>query len=252
MKLTFILVLIINLWRVDATDYCVPRICPSGIKHIACKNTFQLASACPTDAYVIDLSPFITTILDEHNTKRNQIAGGDLNGYLSATRMASMQWNDELAKLATLNAMQCVQKHDKCHNTKDFRQSGQNLGYFGHTLKNKVYSDDWIIKNRINRWWNEHEHAGMQFIYKFPKKYGGPKIGHFLPMVIDRNTHVGCGAIRYMNGEYLRTLIACNYATTNIVGKSAYQVGGSGNDCKTGRNANFTHLCSINEVYDGL
>lgn len=85
---------------------------------------------------------------------RNKIAGGSINGFCSATRMATMviidtqelihqkmktpgswqvalrilisnfafrfqsqQWSDELAYLATLNVLQCTMKHDSCRNT---------------------------------------------------------------------------------------------------------------------------------------
>lgn len=44
---------------------------------------------------------------------RNKIAAGQIAGYCPASRMATMQWSDELAYLATLNVLQCVMKHGK-------------------------------------------------------------------------------------------------------------------------------------------
>lgn len=44
---------------------------------------------------------------------RNKIASGGIAGYCPASRMATMQWSDELAYLASLNVLQCVMKHGK-------------------------------------------------------------------------------------------------------------------------------------------
>lgn len=54
------------------------------------------------------LKIFLNTYLN-----RNKIASGGINGYCPASRMATMQWSDELAYLASLNVLQCVMKHGK-------------------------------------------------------------------------------------------------------------------------------------------
>lgn len=42
-------------------------------------------------------------------------------------------WDDELANLAKYNTVQCKMQHDKCHSTRVFYVSGQNLAEHGDT-----------------------------------------------------------------------------------------------------------------------
>lgn len=56
-------------------------------------------------------------LLDVHNKYRNQQAMGQTAHYKPATRMATLTWDPELAKLAAINVKQCEMKHDICRNT---------------------------------------------------------------------------------------------------------------------------------------
>lgn len=66
-------------------------------------------------------------------------------------------------------------------------------------------------------------------------------------MMADRNIRVGCAAATYGNAF----LIACNYATTNMVGFPIYtSCSSAGSSCTTGPNPQYPNLCSASEVYD--
>lgn len=67
-------------------------------------------------------------------------------------------------------------------------------------------------------------------------------------MTAQSNTHVGCAAARYYDG-WNRFLFACNYATTNIIGRAMYVSGTTASQCKTGRSSVYPNLCSTNETY---
>ena len=72
-------------------------------------------------------------------------------------------------------------------------------------------------------------------------------------MMADRNIRVGCAAATYMNSgdSYLSYLIACNYATTNIINFPIYaSANRAATACNTGTNPNYPNLCSASEVYD--
>ena len=76
---------------ISATDYCKPDLCPAGLKHIACGNSGSWSPACPSDRKMLQLSDSnINEILDQHNNIRNMIANGQVDGYSSASRMATM------------------------------------------------------------------------------------------------------------------------------------------------------------------
>lgn len=56
-------------------------------------------------------------ILDAHNKNRNKLALEHILEYESAVRMATLRWDDELAKLTLLNARTCDFNHDECRTT---------------------------------------------------------------------------------------------------------------------------------------
>lgn len=56
----------------------------------------------------------IDAILGIHNELRNKIALGKVKNYDSAAHMATMEWDDGLASLATLNVYRCEKKSDNC------------------------------------------------------------------------------------------------------------------------------------------
>lgn len=92
-----------------AADYCDPKLCDVGDKQAACLNpTSAWSPSCSADKKVIHMSQdFKKQILDTHNKWRNTVASGKANGLPSASRMATIRWDEELAKLAELNIKKC-------------------------------------------------------------------------------------------------------------------------------------------------
>lgn len=56
-------------------------------------------------------------ILAVHNENRNKIALGEVDNYEKASNMATMEWDDKLAKFAEMNVRKCEMSHDDCMNT---------------------------------------------------------------------------------------------------------------------------------------
>lgn len=50
--------------------------------------------------------------------------------------------------------MQCVFEHDACHNTYQFKWSGQNLAW-----SNGYSSDKQSVQIGVDGWWAEHKNA---------------------------------------------------------------------------------------------
>lgn len=89
-------------------DYCEVGLCASQKKHIACGNKGKFGHSCTSDARVVEIDDYHKRlILYMHNLYRNEIALGKTPGYSQAARMGALQWDDELAYLAQLNAMSC-------------------------------------------------------------------------------------------------------------------------------------------------
>ncbi|BFG01502.1 antigen 5 like allergen Cul n 1 [Drosophila madeirensis] len=234
----------------QATDYCSWDICNGG-SHIACGHSNWWSSNCPSNVQEIIMDDYHKWVLvQSHNEKRNYIAGGNDRNHNAACRMATMQWDNELAYLALLNVAQCDMNHDGCHNTDNFKYSGQNLAWmaFSGDLPNSAT----VLANSVQMWYDEVTNSNSGIIeYGYPSGYTGPAIGHFTVMVAERNTRVGCAAATYTRDGWNQVLVACNYATTNMIGRQIYSSCARGGQlCGSGTNRDFPNLCSYNEWYD--
>ncbi|XP_075167894.1 antigen 5 like allergen Cul n 1-like [Haematobia irritans] len=233
-------------------DWCDPELCPNGDEHIACGNNGEFHENCEPDVQMIDLKPYRKLLLHEHNNRRNFIAAGHLPGYYPAARMATLQWDDELAYLAELNARTCVVDHDHCRNSYRFRNIGQNLvgiAYPKHEFQNITE----ILLKDIWLWYREHSLIDSSYITSFKVVGDFEKYGHFAEFVLDRNTHVGCSMIRYTHREYSHLYIynlACDYASIYAYDIAVYESGKPGSGCQTGTNRKYPALCSTRESYN--
>ncbi|XP_067635237.1 venom allergen-1-like [Eurosta solidaginis] len=244
----FLTIFLATLELCTAQDYCSPSLC-NGLQHIACNNNGNFAARCINPTMVNLTQTRKNIILRIHNRKRNQVAGGQTK-LSPACRMATMQWDDELARIAGFNVKQCQMRHDACRNTNTFSQSGQNLAMI--TFQTGNLNIQQFLRKAVNLWYNEIANVQMTHINNFPSGYSGPAIGHFTVMVADRNIRIGCAAATYKaQDNRMRTfLMACNYATTNIVNRPIYNTcATAASGCTTGRNPNFQNLCSKSESY---
>lgn len=166
-------------------NYCEAGLCQSNKKHIGCVNKGHFGHTCTSDARVIELDDYSRRlILHMHNTHRSTIAEGKTPGYPPAVRMGALKWDDELAYLATLNAMSCEIEHDKCRNTRAFPFAGQNLA-LGWLLDD--HTIDWAIRNFTSEWYIEYSDAHPSIVDAFYRP-SGPAIGHFTLMVNDKQS----------------------------------------------------------------
>ncbi|XP_005186248.1 antigen 5 like allergen Cul n 1-like [Musca domestica] len=250
----FVKILMISTVIVSAlaTDYCSTNLCNKGVTHVACGKK-QFASSCPSNAAFVTIDNNLKAeIVRAHNEKRNLVAGGGVNGLAPACRMATMEWDDELAKVAAYNVLQCKMSHDKCRNTETFQYAGQNLAWRSFWGK-QSYST--LFQKSFAMWYDEVKDVKMSYIDDFPVGYSGPMIGHFTVMMADRNVRVGCAAATYddtrISGDRQIFLIACNYATTNMLGFPIYKSCSSpASSCTSGRNSQYPNLCSTSEKYE--
>ncbi|KNC32014.1 hypothetical protein FF38_10700 [Lucilia cuprina] len=233
----------------SAIDYCSKDLCYKR-KHITCEHNGQFSSTCPSDAAIVTMTDSLKQlIVDGHNAKRNFIAGGGDVNHKPACSMATMQWDDELAYLASLNVKQCAMKHDSCRNTEQFRFAGQNLAWI-HYLE--PVNNEAGFNKSIELWYAEVANSKQEYIDSFPVEqlYS---IGHFTAMMTDRNTHVGCSAATFSisGSRYKAFLVACNYASGNLRDVPIYvKCDRPAKNCSTGNNPSYPNLCSIKEHFD--
>lgn len=104
-------------------------------------------------------------IINDHNEKRNFVAGRGAK-LEAACRMATIEWDDELALYAAMNVQQCRFMPDLCHNTKKFRYTEQNLAllspYDQEDLEKK-------IKEALQEWFDRLSEVKQEYIDILPE-----------------------------------------------------------------------------------
>lgn len=124
---------------------------------------YQNIKLCPGGKIIDYTAAEKATLVDLHNTLRNDLARGKLAGFKPAVRMGAMAWDDELALMADLKVRGCDHGHDTCHNTQNYPSSGQNIAYSTGSQHN-TFNRTAVVNSfddMINGWFSEHEGADM-------------------------------------------------------------------------------------------
>ncbi|XP_073845834.1 venom allergen-1-like [Musca autumnalis] len=218
-------------------------------RHIACHNNLTLSAQCSAGTKVLQFTTEQQDyLLHLHNVVRNKVAGNQTKCE-SASRMATMQWDPELAEYAVLNAMRCDKQHDFCHTTKEFKYPGQNIGWYRWS-QSKYPNLESVLDKLVNDWYREEENVEQKDLDEFHGDGGDKVISHFATIVNEQNSHVGCGAVVAENEGKTSIILTCNYARNNVLKRPVYKKGPSGSLCATGLNAVYKNLCSVKEKYD--
>lgn len=130
-------------------------------------------------------------------------------------------------------------KHDECRNTHSFKNSGQNLGLEmqSHTYMQTVTS----FHRAIKAWFNEYKKCPPSILTSF-RRY---KInyGHFTQIAQDTASHVGCAAVKYLDKDWFKIYMVCDYSHDNILGEPVYTEGWPCSQCKGMCGTKFKGLC---------
>ncbi|KAH8281280.1 hypothetical protein KR018_007628, partial [Drosophila ironensis] len=202
------------------------------------------SSLCPSNARMVILSEKDRNlVLTRHNELRQLWANGfgKIRGR-SACKMATMEWDENLAKLAELNVKRCELDHDVCHNTPAFRHSGQNMGLLGYSGSKVATKTSNVITEIFNDWAEEDFKVTALNLDRFPMH--GDKIGHFTTLINEKNVAVGCAIVNYAMQNMDFYLMTCNYAKANTIGRRVYKFCSlPGSKCPNGLNPTFSPLC---------
>lgn len=69
-------------------------------------------------------------------------------------------------------------------------------------------------------------------------------------MVTDKTNQIGCGISTFIDKKWKTYLLACNYATRNVIGCPVYKTGPKASACSYGPDAIYTGLCKTSERID--
>lgn len=134
----------------------------------------ELAETCSPDAHVVRITTDRRNmILNELNEYRDRIAGGNLVGFNPATRMATLQWDPELASFAELNVKRCALVNDHCRNSDHFRNVAQVVAEGGWQGTPNVedpveyHTEDEVIKATLEQMFSEYKECSMRDIIAY-------------------------------------------------------------------------------------
>ncbi|XP_017116314.1 antigen 5 like allergen Cul n 1 [Drosophila elegans] len=229
-------------------DYCEKNLCFFGTTHIACPLNESFGDACSKNASVVQINQDdINTVIKAHNLVRQKWASGKAKFPNKACRMASVEWDEDLAKLAVLNAKGCIMKHDECHNTAKFRLSGQNLfnaGFWQSNGKDMSMTTKDLFEIAVQMWAGEERDVTADNLKAYPEN-SPAVVGHLTVLINEKSYAVGCAIVNYEAEEYNRYNMACNYAYTNVIGHSVYSVcPEAGSECPKGLSSLYPPLCA--------
>jgi Cysteine-rich secretory protein family len=139
------------------------------LPHIACANEDWDDNRCGEERSMVDMThEIIDAIVDYHNTCRSKIATGTIYGgeFGTAKRMATIQWDSELAKLAEINSKTCRMAHSSCVNTPEYKMVGENL-YIKERMP-KFEDDLTLMKIGMKAWFTEYKQVSQDEIKQAP------------------------------------------------------------------------------------
>ncbi|XP_055308103.1 venom allergen 3-like [Sitodiplosis mosellana] len=234
------------------TDYCSRELTCGNDKNIMCNAQQTFGPLCDKASSVSIDDEIRNQFLKGHNERRSFVAQGKLGGFFKpAVRMATITWDAELERMALQNVLQCEMKHDQCRRTKHFVYAGQNLA---SGCQSPTYGDlHAAIEGTMKSWYDEYSNLPAQWLNSYgngPQPQG--QVGHFTQVVRDKAFAMGCAIVKSIShdgGLWNCYYIACNYATTNMIGAPVYEIGEMGKKCRSGMNSNYPGLCSEREDY---
>lgn len=228
-----------------ADDWCAvqKQLC-KGKEHIACTPNSFATTKCDNLKLETLTSAQKNFIVQKHNEYRQQVASGSISKLPSANKMGEMKWDNTLETLAQTHVKHCTFSHDKCRATPDYPHSGQNLYKSSTTRANPNVTE--AIGSALTSWFEEYKDVSASLIKKYESNDSGT--GHFLVMVKDVNTRVGCAAITFTTVKsgktYYNVQITCNYQDTNMKGDPTYTEGKPCSACTRGCSSTYKALCS--------
>lgn len=128
------------------------------------------------------------------------------------------------------------------------------MAAFGIAKGKRIHLVNDIIEPTLGGWFRESDFIDSSFVDKPPLYRSDLRSwGHFLEIVVDRNTHVGCAVMTLTDPRYKDFYIirmACNYAALYDGSSPIYRKGRPASECAFGSNPEYPGLCHQSEYFD--
>ncbi|XP_001993639.2 allergen Tab y 5.0101 [Drosophila grimshawi] len=209
-----------------------------------------MSSSCMPGAKMISLAPHKTHLLHLINKFRNKAAAGYTRTLFPAGRMARMVWSAELENFAQMYIKKCASDLRPCMASSQFTVIGSIYDGLSYTGKPNLHKVTEITDELLNGWFEDARFVTRQLLLHLTTDFRRPTVRLSVLLMADRNTHVGCSAMRFASGFVNNFHMACAFATDNMRNKPIYKIHAvPGRLCKK-RDDTYRNLCAIGEKYN--
>ncbi|XP_016963041.3 venom allergen 5.01 [Drosophila biarmipes] len=232
-----------------SVDWCASDLCNG--QHVLCQNNGKFRSPCPeyATAMVKMKGDMIALILDKHNDYRNKFAGG-IGNHAKAARMATIQWDSELAKVADALVRRCEPIRDQCAKTPNnlFAEVSYSLEkYFCMTTKKDA------LRKQLDYWFDPTRKEESHKLFFSDQENEQELSMNYFQVVRDRANRVGCAIVEYIRPALVHQLLKCVYNCgvtlcednhNPVYEATEYD---AAEECMLGSNSKYKNLCHEDE-----
>ncbi|EDV56248.2 venom allergen 5 [Drosophila erecta] len=229
--------------------HCRPNLCMNSEVHVGCFQPKAIADQCGKNNLFLNVNGVLKAgILSRINMLRNYVASG-VGNYSVAARMPTMVWDFELQRLADRQVRQCDETGKFCANTEKYhyvatteiRSMMRRTNSLKHEVLSKMLPEMFLdIMGCVRN--------GQ----KIEPIREGTCVGHYLPLIQDHGSRMGCGLrVKGRTNEKSNVILLCHFSRASVNNLVPYEEGHiPGEKCVTGPSQMYQFLCSEEEIVD--
>ncbi|XP_039481971.1 allergen Tab y 5.0101 [Drosophila santomea] len=229
--------------------HCRPNLCMNSEVHVGCFQPKAIAEQCGKNNLFLNVNGALKAgILSRVNMLRNYVASG-VGNYSVAARMPTMGWDFELQRLADRQVRQCDETGKFCANTEKYH-------YVATTeIRSKMKRNKSLKQAILDKLLPEMFLDVLGCVrnsQKIVPLREGTCVGHYMPLIQDHGSRMGCGLrVKGRTEDQSNIILLCHFSRANVNNMVPYEEGHiPGEKCLTGPSQMYQFLCNEEEVVD--
>ncbi|EDW42028.1 GM25763 [Drosophila sechellia] len=152
----------------------------------------------------------------------------------------------DLARLAVITCS----THKFCLNSPEFYYVGTNIGSNYYLGNLNDYEDLELMLRIIQDWTRYADYINIKMGLYMPTTLEKSGIPNALLLMADRNTHVGCSAMRFTVNSIHNFVFLCAFSTDLFVERPIYRMSMRPGTACNRLDQTYSALCAVGENYD--
>ncbi|KAH8241384.1 hypothetical protein KR032_011807, partial [Drosophila birchii] len=232
-------------FEIDKAIYCDLPYC--GIENVVCRKANNSFPCRPKARLVALRSDKKDIILSTVNQFRNSAAAGLTQKLFPAGRMVRIEWSRELEHFAMMDVMSCLPTPRPCMTSPNFPNMGSIFDRFSYV--GKMQDSVKIITNMILKWTSEARYVTPKQIRGIQGRDSRDLVNNTALLMSERNTHMGCSAVKLKFQRVRYFYLSCTFATVKILGTPIYRLAKMPGQMCHKRDEEFNNVCAAGEKY---